>query len=46
MGIKTIAEFVRNDEILKRLQMLGVDYAQGYEIAKPMPLKELIAETD
>lgn len=38
MGIKTIAEFVENDVILNKIRALGVDYAQGYGIAKPMPL--------
>ncbi len=41
MGKKTIAEFVENDEIMARLRQLGVDYAQGYGIAKPVPLDEL-----
>ncbi|MDH4161457.1 MAG: EAL domain-containing protein [Nitrospirota bacterium] len=36
MGIKTIAEFVENEEILNMLRGLGVDYAQGYFIGKPM----------
>ena len=35
MGIRTIAEFVENDAILERITTLGVDYAQGYGIAKP-----------
>lgn len=38
MGKKTIAEFVENAEILACLETLGVDYAQGYEIAKPVPV--------
>ncbi len=38
MGVKTIAEFVENDAILQRLKALGVDYAQGYGVAKPRPL--------
>ena len=38
MGIKTIAEFVENDAILQRLKELGVDYAQGYGVGKPLPL--------
>ena len=42
MGIKTIAEFVENKEILARLQTIGVDYAQGYGIAKPAPLEDMI----
>ncbi len=38
MGVKTIAEFVENDAILQRIKTLGVDYAQGYGVAKPRPL--------
>jgi diguanylate cyclase (GGDEF)-like protein/PAS domain S-box-containing protein len=38
MEIQTIAEFVENDEILAKLQSLGVDYAQGYGIARPSAL--------
>ena len=38
MGKRTIAEFVENDEILALLKEIGVDYAQGYGIAKPEPL--------
>jgi diguanylate cyclase (GGDEF)-like protein len=41
MGKKTIAEFVENDEVLERLKEIGVDYAQGYHIAKPSPLADL-----
>jgi len=42
MGMKTIAEFVENDEILNKLEMIGVDYAQGYGVGKPLPLSELL----
>lgn len=37
MGIQTIAEFVENDAILDKLRTIGVDYAQGYGIGKPVP---------
>jgi EAL domain-containing protein (putative c-di-GMP-specific phosphodiesterase class I) len=40
MGIKTIAEFVENKIILDALTEMGVDYAQGYHIGKPMPEPE------
>ncbi|HEY9708541.1 MAG TPA: EAL domain-containing protein, partial [Oculatellaceae cyanobacterium] len=38
MGIQTIAEFVENETILEKITAIGVDYAQGYSIAKPRPL--------
>ncbi len=37
LGVRTIAEFVENDEIFSLLKKLGVDYAQGYLIGKPGP---------
>ena len=40
MGIKTVAEFVENKEILNKLYEIGVDYAQGYEIALPIPIEK------
>jgi len=41
IGMKTIAEFVENEAILKMLAEIGVDYAQGYGISKPKPLDEM-----
>jgi len=38
MGKETIGEFVENAEILAKLNEIGVDYAQGYEIARPVPV--------
>jgi diguanylate cyclase (GGDEF)-like protein/PAS domain S-box-containing protein len=38
LGIQTIAEFVEDDETIKLLREIGVDYAQGYGIARPAPL--------
>ena len=38
IGIKTIAEFVEDMEIFKKLSDIGVDYAQGYGIEVPLPL--------
>lgn len=42
IGLKTIAEFVRNADIIEELRKIGVDYIQGYEIGKPEPLSGLI----
>jgi diguanylate cyclase (GGDEF)-like protein/PAS domain S-box-containing protein len=40
LGIRTIAEFVESGEILERLRGIGVDYAQGYGIGRPAPVKQ------
>ena len=42
MGIKTTAEYVENAEILNCVKSIGIDYAQGYHISKPVPVKELL----
>ena len=39
MGMKTIAEFVENPATLEALREIGVDYAQGYDIARPEPAR-------
>ena len=35
MGKKTIAEYVENEAIMQKLHELGVDFGQGFGIAKP-----------
>ncbi len=35
MGMQTVAEFVESKEIMIELGKIGVDYAQGYGVAKP-----------
>jgi len=35
-GMKTIAEYVQSSEALSLLGKLGIDYAQGYYIGRPM----------
>ena len=41
MGMKTVAEYVENEAIIQCLLDIGVDFGQGYGIAKPRPLIEL-----
>ncbi len=41
MGLRTIAEFVENLAVVEKLRDARVDYAQGYGICKPMPIKDL-----
>ncbi|MEG4117609.1 EAL domain-containing protein [Microcoleus sp. N9_B4] len=38
MNLETIAEFVEDETILEKLREIGVDYAQGYGIARPVPI--------
>ena len=38
MQLKTIAEWVEDDQTLQFLEKIAVDYAQGYWIAKPYPV--------
>jgi diguanylate cyclase (GGDEF)-like protein/PAS domain S-box-containing protein len=38
MGLQTIAEYVEDDQTLEQLIDIGVDYAQGYGVVRPMPL--------
>lgn len=35
MGVRTIAEFVEDDQIMEALRRIGVDYAQGYGLHRP-----------
>ena len=38
MKIATVAEYVESTEIMVELGKMGVDYAQGYAVAKPHPI--------
>ena len=42
MGMKTIAEFVTSNSVRQQLAGIGVDYVQGYEIARPVPLEQIV----
>ncbi len=42
MGLKTIAEYVEEENILRTIEEIGVDYAQGHGIAETFPLSNII----
>lgn len=42
LGMLTVAESVEDEETLQALHSLGVDYAQGYVIGRPMPLEQFL----
>ena len=45
MGKSTVAEFVESDEMLSALREIGVDYAQGFAIGKPLPFESVYPRT-
>jgi diguanylate cyclase (GGDEF)-like protein len=44
MGLTTVAEYVETDEISLRVAQLGVDYGQGFAIARPVPMADVIRD--
>ncbi|MEJ2591147.1 MAG: EAL domain-containing protein [Candidatus Thiodiazotropha sp.] len=46
MQIKTVAEYVENDEILEQLRLIGIDYGQGHGIERPKPLTAFLTRPD
>lgn len=44
IGARTVAEWVETEDLGRKLRGLGVDFLQGYAIAKPVPIEQ-IAET-
>jgi len=43
LGIRTIGEFVESRETLDKLRDIGLDYVQGFGIARPAPLVTAVA---
>ncbi len=44
LNIKTIAEFVENDDIIRTLSDIGVDYVQGYGVGKPVRFSQCLQQ--
>jgi diguanylate cyclase (GGDEF)-like protein/PAS domain S-box-containing protein len=40
LNMKTIAEYVENEETLSIVREMGIDYAQGYHISMPVPITQ------
>lgn len=45
MGKQTIAEFAESDAIVDALRTIGVHYAQGYALSRPVPLQDFLNST-
>ena len=41
LGIQTVAECADNESIIRTLKKLGVDYAQGFYLAKPVSMDDV-----
>ena len=46
LGLWTVAEFVEDEWLLEWLRSAGVDYGQGYGIARPVPLEAALRDGD
>ena len=44
VGVKTVAEFVDAPQLLAKVRALGIDYAQGFLLHRPVPIDELLPE--
>lgn len=44
IGLRTVAEFVESEAVLRQLKEIGVDYAQGNWIHQPRPIQELVLD--
>jgi PAS domain S-box-containing protein len=45
LGLETVAEGVENEETLELVAAYGVTHAQGYFIARPAPVGDVLADT-
>jgi diguanylate cyclase (GGDEF)-like protein/PAS domain S-box-containing protein len=46
MGKQTTAEYVENAETIDLLRTIGVDFVQGYQLGRPVPLEQFSRERD
>ncbi len=42
LGVKTVAEFVEDDQIRQTMFEIGVDYVQGFGLHRPEPLTDIL----
>ena len=42
VGLKTVAEHVDSDSVLKTVRAMGIDYAQGFALHQPEPIPDLM----
>jgi EAL domain-containing protein (putative c-di-GMP-specific phosphodiesterase class I) len=42
--MKTVAEYVDQAAVLERLEVMGIDYGQGYLLNRPEPIDRLLGQ--
>ncbi len=42
LGIETIAEYAETERVIEHLRTMGIDYAQGFAIARPQDIETLM----
>ncbi|MBI5104527.1 MAG: EAL domain-containing protein [Solirubrobacterales bacterium] len=42
MGAVTLAEFVTDGDVLEQVRALGVDFAQGFHLGRPVPVEDAL----
>jgi PAS domain S-box-containing protein len=45
-GMSTVAVFVSDEETVRLLRQLGVDFAQGYTVGRPRPVADVLRSDD
>jgi len=43
LELKTVAEFIHNESVMRYTQEMGIDYLQGFHLGEPMPIEKLIS---
>ena len=43
LKLKTVAEYVKSEEMLARVKSLGIDFAQGYLLHMPKPIESVFS---
>ena len=43
LNLKTVAEYVKSEEVMARVKLLGIDYAQGYLLHHPKPIESVLS---
>jgi len=46
LEIKTVAEFIHNEQVMAYAQNMGIDFLQGFHLGEPVPIESLLEKED